>query len=78
MLWVKWVHGKYLKQQDWWDYQAPFDCSWYWKKIMKNKELFKQGISQKASWAWQDKPIYTIRDGYHWLPGVLEPRTGAR
>ncbi|KAJ8419764.1 hypothetical protein Cgig2_030066 [Carnegiea gigantea] len=25
---VKWVHGKYLKQQDWWDYQAPSDCSW--------------------------------------------------
>ena len=21
-LWVKWVHGKYLKNKDWWDY-AP-------------------------------------------------------
>jgi len=26
-LWVKWVHGRYIKQQDWGDYKAPPDCS---------------------------------------------------
>ena len=29
LLWVKWVHGRYLKGQDWWDYQASPDSSWY-------------------------------------------------
>ncbi|KAJ8429299.1 hypothetical protein Cgig2_027668 [Carnegiea gigantea] len=38
IMWVKWVHGKYLKQKDWWDYQPPPDCSWYWKKVVANKE----------------------------------------
>jgi len=28
-LWVKWVHGKYLKMQDWWTYHPPPDCNWY-------------------------------------------------
>ena len=28
-LWVKWVHGRYLKQKEWGGYKAPFDYSWY-------------------------------------------------
>ena len=74
ILWVKWVHGNYFKQQDWWDYHAPSNCSWHWKKIVKNKEVFKQGVPQKASWAWQDKSDYTIRDGYYWLFGRVESK----
>jgi len=26
-LWVKWVHGRYLKHKDWWDYSPPLDYS---------------------------------------------------
>jgi len=44
LLWVEWVHGKYLKQADWWHYQAPADCSWYWRKVVYTKELFKKKI----------------------------------
>jgi len=23
ILWVKWIHGRYLKNKDWWDYNPP-------------------------------------------------------
>ena len=52
MLWVKWVHEKYLKQNDWWSYQASYDSSWSWKKIVSTKEIFKQGFSQQPCWTW--------------------------
>ena len=29
LLWVKWVHGRYLKNIAWWNYSPPLDCSWY-------------------------------------------------
>ncbi|KAJ8435837.1 LOW QUALITY PROTEIN: hypothetical protein Cgig2_003860 [Carnegiea gigantea] len=65
LLWVKWVHGRYLKNQDWWDYQAPPDCSWYWKKLMATKELFKKGISNRATWQWPEGQHYTAKK--YWL-----------
>jgi len=33
VLWVKWVHGRYLKDKAWWNYHPPADCSWYWRKL---------------------------------------------
>ncbi|KAJ8420531.1 hypothetical protein Cgig2_032925 [Carnegiea gigantea] len=42
VLWVKWVHERYLKNKSWWDYTPSQDASWYWKKICKIKEEFKQ------------------------------------
>ncbi|XP_060972592.1 uncharacterized protein LOC115717990 [Cannabis sativa] len=27
-LWVKWIHNVYLKEEDWWEYQAPSHESW--------------------------------------------------
>ena len=72
MLWVKWVHEKYLKQNDWWSYQASYDSSWSWKKIVSTKEVFKQEISQQAGWTWQGNATYTISKGYNWLLGGLD------
>ncbi|KAJ8436728.1 hypothetical protein Cgig2_027399 [Carnegiea gigantea] len=43
ILWVKWVHEKYLKSVDWWDYQTPADYNWCWRKVVYIKELFKKG-----------------------------------
>jgi len=45
VLWVKWIHGRYLKNRNWWDYKSPHDCSWYWRKICYIKEIFKKGYS---------------------------------
>lgn len=28
-LWVRWVHGRYLKGQSWWAYKLKGDTSWY-------------------------------------------------
>ncbi|KAJ8429362.1 LOW QUALITY PROTEIN: hypothetical protein Cgig2_033194 [Carnegiea gigantea] len=70
-LWVRWVHEKYLKQQSWWDYHHPPDCSWHWKKIVAIKELFKQGVSQSATWTWQGNSGFSIKNGYTWLLGDL-------
>ncbi|XP_062113178.1 uncharacterized protein LOC133824317 [Humulus lupulus] len=43
-LWVKWIHNIYLKQLDWWEYKAPSACSWYWRKMVAVKDLFKAKI----------------------------------
>ena len=29
ILWVKWMHEKYIKHRPWWDYTPPSDSSWY-------------------------------------------------
>ena len=62
LLWVKWVHGRYLKNNDWWSYSPPQDCSWYWKKICFIKEFFK-GELPPTQWIWKDKP-YKVTTGY--------------
>ena len=28
-LWVQWVHGRYIKGKDWWEYTPKGDLSWY-------------------------------------------------
>ena len=40
-LWVKWVHERYLRGRDWWSYTPRSDTSWYWKKLVKVKEIFR-------------------------------------
>lgn len=36
MLWVKWVHGVYMRNNsDVWEHTPPAECSWYWKKLHK-------------------------------------------
>jgi len=27
LLWVKWVHGRYLRSKTWWEYTPKPDCS---------------------------------------------------
>lgn len=58
-LWVRWVHGKYLKNQDWWEYQPPSDCGWNWRKICKVKEDLKHFL--------QSSQHYSVSKGYKHL-----------
>jgi len=37
VLWVKWVHEKYLKSAEGGAYKAPNDCTWYWRKVVNTK-----------------------------------------
>lgn len=33
-LWVRWVHGVYIKQDGTiWDHNPPINSSWYWRKL---------------------------------------------
>ena len=78
ILWVKWVHGRYIKQRDWMDFQAPNDYCWYWKKLVATKDLFKVGIIDRSSWQWQGQPKYTIKKGYTGCWGKKNVNSGAR
>ena len=69
LLWIKWIHYVYIKQQDWWGYSAPATASWGWKAICKAKENFEQAYNNNK---WLDgSREYTIKDGYKWLMGDL-------
>ncbi|WMV33863.1 hypothetical protein MTR67_027248 [Solanum verrucosum] len=37
-LWMKWVHGIYIKADTVWSHRAPVDSSWYWRKINSLKD----------------------------------------
>ena len=41
LMWVKWVHERYLKNNTWWDYSARQDTCQYWGKLHKVKQEFK-------------------------------------
>ncbi|KAJ8424384.1 hypothetical protein Cgig2_000585 [Carnegiea gigantea] len=45
VLWVKRVHGRYIKNKNLWDYAPAPDSSWTWKKICSTKEIFKARCS---------------------------------
>ncbi|XP_057250742.1 uncharacterized protein LOC130591438 [Beta vulgaris subsp. vulgaris] len=44
-LWVRWVHEQYVKEENWWEYNHPQQCSWYWKMICQVKDQFKVNFS---------------------------------
>ena len=54
-LWVKWVHGRYIKGRDWWEYTPKGDSSWYWKKLNKAKDKFRG----------YPKDNYKVKEGYN-------------
>ncbi|KAJ8419394.1 hypothetical protein Cgig2_013291 [Carnegiea gigantea] len=41
LLWVRWIHGRYLRDQQCWDFKAPRDAYWYLKKLCGVKNQFK-------------------------------------
>ncbi|XP_070026638.1 uncharacterized protein [Nicotiana sylvestris] len=52
VLWVRWVHGVYMKIcRSIWDHNPPADCSWYWKKI--------NGLKRNMA-HWYNGSTYTL------------------
>nr|XP_016505784.1 PREDICTED: uncharacterized protein LOC107823607 [Nicotiana tabacum] len=43
-LWVKWVNHLFIKEESWWDYEAPQDINWYWKKICHIRDKMAIGM----------------------------------
>ncbi|XP_062114717.1 uncharacterized protein LOC133825839 [Humulus lupulus] len=69
-LWVKWVHSVYIKETDWWDYTAPLNSSWYWKRVVKTKNELKE-IFLHSTNSW---PIYNIAQMYKLLKDKTDTR----
>uniref|UniRef100_A0A803Q3C3 Reverse transcriptase domain-containing protein n=1 Tax=Cannabis sativa TaxID=3483 RepID=A0A803Q3C3_CANSA len=62
-LFVKWSHNVYIKERDWWSYNAPLDCSWAWRKIVAVKYKIQQQISLTSFVVEK----YKIQQGYNLL-----------
>ena len=62
-MWVLWVHNVYIKQQNWWEFQAPSNASWIMKYMCKVKEELKSvGIQ-----TWDTSTRYKIKEVYNLL-----------
>ncbi|XP_075091932.1 uncharacterized protein LOC142172066 [Nicotiana tabacum] len=54
-LWVKWVHGIYMKTNtSIWNHKPPLDSSWYWRKLNSLKDEMK---------AWYERDHYSLTFG---------------
>ncbi|XP_062094337.1 uncharacterized protein LOC133800396 [Humulus lupulus] len=67
-LWVKWFHHDYLKQEDWWNYSAPINSSWYWRKIDEVKGKLRSLIERLHV----HKEDYHISKGYVYIHSPLD------
>ncbi|XP_020240887.1 uncharacterized protein LOC109819544 [Asparagus officinalis] len=38
LMWIKWIHGTYLKQRDIWHVKARSGDSWMWKQLIKARD----------------------------------------
>ncbi|VFQ65625.1 unnamed protein product [Cuscuta campestris] len=61
ILWVKWIHNKYIKEEEFWDYTPKLDACHYWKEMVRVRENFRGMPKGKE---------YIVREGYDWLQGT--------
>ncbi|XP_062109857.1 uncharacterized protein LOC133821725 [Humulus lupulus] len=62
-LWVKWIHVVYLEGLEWWDYSATADSSWYWRQVVRVKDLIKSFLSKNSF----EQSHFSIADLYNVL-----------
>ncbi|VFQ95590.1 unnamed protein product [Cuscuta campestris] len=60
ILWIKWIHNKYLKKCSIWDLQSKNDSCFYWKKLLHVRDCFADMDKTTA---------YSPNAGYLWLLG---------
>lgn len=65
-LWVKWVPGVYICNDNFWTHIPPHDASWAWKKLCKLRQKFVQGYTNGA-WTMQSQGLYFVNKAYWWL-----------
>ncbi|XP_010666323.1 uncharacterized protein LOC104883491 [Beta vulgaris subsp. vulgaris] len=70
VIWIKWIHSVYIREQTCWEYKAPPNASWIWKGVCKANEVFKAGYNNNI-WSTGTKK-YTAKEGYKWLKGQYE------
>ncbi|KAK9697943.1 hypothetical protein RND81_08G071500 [Saponaria officinalis] len=64
-LWIRWIHGTYLKGQDWNTYSPSFNSSSTWKGICRAWDQLRAGCV--GSWWLTRNKEYTVAAGYDWL-----------
>jgi len=62
-LWIKWIHARYLKSQNWRTYTPPSECSWYWRKILWVRDSVSHGL-------WM-APTFSVTACYLHLLGTM-------
>ncbi|CAI9099038.1 OLC1v1035799C1 [Oldenlandia corymbosa var. corymbosa] len=67
-LWIKWIHGVYLKSSSFWEVEAKSDASWQWKQLLKVRDHGKLGFAG-SSWLASATGKYTVKLGYAWFTG---------
>ncbi|RAL47706.1 hypothetical protein DM860_012331 [Cuscuta australis] len=63
MVWVKWIHGRYIKGEDYWEHKLKQDACHYWREMTRVRDKFIMMPRGKP---------YSISDGYRWLQGSME------
>ena len=62
-LWIKWIHARYLKSQNWRTYTPPSECSWYWRKIL--------WVRDSVSYRLWMAPTFSVTACYLHLLGTM-------
>ncbi|KAJ8431921.1 hypothetical protein Cgig2_016354 [Carnegiea gigantea] len=61
-LWVKWVHGIYIRDQNIWTVASKENVSWYWRKILQIRDKMATGYNHNQ-WSGFATGDYTICSG---------------
>lgn len=67
-LWVKWIHGLYMKEEDFGNHVPQVDSSWYWKRLNKLK-LGMVNWYRNGKYGWTKNGKYSVMKGYIQLVG---------
>ncbi|WMV25245.1 hypothetical protein MTR67_018630 [Solanum verrucosum] len=71
ILWVKWVHGLYMRNDvSIWEHTPPQDCSWYWKKLNALKNNMRNWYIQ-GRYALTHPGQYSISASYNAMLGEM-------
>ncbi|KAJ8439686.1 LOW QUALITY PROTEIN: hypothetical protein Cgig2_010183 [Carnegiea gigantea] len=78
MLWVRWVHGKYLKSNSWWNYRPGADNSWYWNKLCFFKDSYNKEEEDEAHLFFDCEYAQEIWSSPHrWWVFLVDPTHNA-
>lgn len=65
-LWVKWVHGIYIRDGDFWNHIPPPFASWSWKKLCSVRSQFASGYVKNVQ-SLHPQGSFRTAEAYKWL-----------
>lgn len=71
-LWVRWIHSRYIKTKEWWEFTPCPDSSWYWKKVCQIKEELRHASNQQQVLDWKEGRPYKVTQGYLWQLQLID------